>query len=118
MSLTSVTYVLILQAPKLHWHLCADGNRYQKLWHWYINLPTRTRAVNLLSTEQMTTLLIADVSHHTAHPVQSLQDLFKKFVMATQTRMMVGLPGLLQLAADNLRGSLAASLPQTNEECR
>ena len=75
-----------------------------------------SRTVNRLSLEQITSLLIGDLSSKRAASVQSLTTLFQYPIMATQLRLLVGLPGFLDMAAGCLGTVLRQSFPASREE--
>ncbi len=75
-----------------------------------------SRTINRLSTEQVTNLLIDVLSSKTAGSMQSLTTLFQYPIMATQLRLLVGLPGFLDMAAQFLTAALRQSFPGSMEE--
>lgn len=75
-----------------------------------------SRTVNRLSLEQVTSLLIGDLSSKRAASVQSLTTLFQHPIMATQLSLLAGLPGFLDMAARFLTPALRQSFPGSGEE--
>lgn len=77
-----------------------------------------SKTIKRVSIEQVTNLLIDVLSSKKAGSDQSLTTLFKDPIMATQLRLLVGLPGLLDMAAQFLTPALHQSFPSSKEERR
>ncbi len=75
-----------------------------------------SRTINFLSIEEVTKLLINELSRKTAESVQSLTTLFQYPIMATQLRLLRGLPGFLDMATQFLTAALLQSFPGSSEE--
>lgn len=98
------------------WHLCSDGTGLKNAGIGLSRYKQLPRTINRLSNDQVTKLLVYELSSNTARSVQSLTTLFQHPIMATQLSLLAGLPGFLDMAARFLTPALRQSFPGSGEE--
>ena len=77
-----------------------------------------SRQIHHLSLSQVSSVMADSIAKVNRLPIQQAKDLLGHGDMRVQLKLLMGLPGFMDMALDVLHASLETGVPQSEQECR